>query len=176
MGYGEVIIGDLIREKIVGDRRERWTDRLRDDHNLTDEELATLAPYIEHVSHYGSRKEAIALALVFLPFAFILLALAVFFGGSSLVMVAAIITGGSAQSAGTVGAIGLIMGVVALLPLLLLGLIGYLLYRRWTRYRLAIEVREYLTDNPRRLCQEDDPLSKSRDEIASMSTTTFSDS
>lgn len=70
MGYGEVLLGHLVRGKLVDDRIDDWGTRLEADHDLTAEELDTLAPYIEYVSRYGSRTELFLLALALTGAAF----------------------------------------------------------------------------------------------------------
>jgi len=84
LGYGEVLLGHLVRDKLIDNRIDGWRTRLADDHDLTATELDTLAPYIEYVSHYGSRTELLLLALVFSPFVVVLIYTASGLGGLAL--------------------------------------------------------------------------------------------
>lgn len=165
MGYAEVLLGNTIRGKLIETRRQRWRERLTTDHDLTESELEAVSPYVEYVCHFGSRKELVALVVLFLPFALVLAALLLFGGGVTLTMLAAVATGGGT---GAVGIAAAISGLSALFALLLLGVIAYFLYTRYRRYRLAAEVHEHLTTEPRRLLGRDDPLPKSREEIATV--------
>lgn len=166
MGYGEVLLGHLVRGKLVDDRIDDWRTRLQADHDLTAAELDTLAPYIEYVSHYGSRTELLLLVLVFSPFVVVLLALAGFGLFGSLGSFASALFGGQGRVLVITGGI---FALMALLPIGLLGVVVYVLWRRWKRYRFASEIESYLTSEPRRLCEDDDPLPRSREEIADAS-------
>lgn len=165
MGYAEVILGNTIRGKLIENRRDRWRDRLTTDHDLSDAELEDVSPYVEYVCHFGSWKELVALVVLFLPFAVILGGLLLFSGGVALATVAALATG---SGTGAIGIAAAISGLSAIFALLLVGLIAYVLHMRYRRYRLASEIEDHLTTEPRRLAAGEVSLPKSREELATV--------
>lgn len=169
MGFGEVLLGLVVRERIVERRIDRWRTRLEGDHGLTEAELDTLEPYVEYVSNYSSGKEFALLALLYSPFVLILVVISGFTLLGSVGTIGALLLGGGSSltgvGSGTFGAIAGFMVLMTLFAVLLIGLVGYVLWRRWKHYTLATEIRSHLTTNPRRLCADDDPLSESREEI-----------
>lgn len=106
---------------------------------------------------------------MFTPFTIILLGIAWFMLPGSLVTMVV----SSGLSGPVIGAMGVIPLVTTVFPLALLGVVGYVVWRRWKRYRLATEIRTHLTTDPRRLCEDDGPLPKSRAEIDNAATTIF---
>ena len=165
MGYVEILLGHLVRDRLVNRRVEEWRARLEADHRLSPDELDTLAPYLEYVSRYGSRTELVLLVLAFSPFLVILLGIAGFSLLSGIASVGAGL-GGDLARPSALYAMGAIFALMTVFAVVLLGLAGHFLWRRWKRYRLASRIKSHLTTDPPRLCGPGDPLPKSREEIA----------
>lgn len=164
MGYGSVLLGLLVREKMIKNRIQTRRTDLQETNDLTQADLDHLEPYITFTSRWKSRRELIVLTVVYLPFALILVALLAAFGFGSIGMF--FYSVGAASSQFTV--ITILFFLLTPLPLCLLAVICYVLYRRWRRYRLATKIDKYLSEDPSRLASVSNPLPKTRDEIATI--------